>query len=560
MSNENILHRLRSRGVANEHQPPHRDTRKQGQRSEAGNPGIVSPKDDDFTLVKQSAIDPKGPGDNFDQHQHTSDEGLDTENINKNVTTPGHSDIVQSDPVLTVDRSYSTFDNTSQRHSDPCKQSLSMGCNTQREVSSSYRGHFESLFNQNQRAPVPEQAYRVKRYKDLLLPHTMFKPTPRWSTPTRTPRLISPENIPEDDLSYYLGTVRKVCHCYDRALPQCPFHGRGNATLKRWTNDLLKAQAYLKHGVVLSESQLFEISMTQATSTPSVKGSMTTVSEQFSQEKEISVIESHDEHGVVKRRIKHELRKTLKTEMERGDDSGLKTNHNPLPPDDHQMASGGGVPLDHDKIAYNYAQLMEERLQKARQRRSDLYDNGKPKHTDLPQPVFNEQTEDTVKKPSGAVKTERVTPRDQIPLVPTKVFSLGKEQIMRGLKMEPEPSRQQRRHSDKPTRHDNIVQQPSQPIQTHRKKAPPKPIQADPENVATKQHGAGVAQTTPGSDKSDTRRLSHNVHLSQSQADKGGLNKYPGLVPWILANNLIVLNVKGITERLAVGEAVQRGN
>ena len=90
------------------------------------------------------------------------------------------------------------------------------------------------------------------------------------------------------------------------------------------------------------------------------------------------------------------------------------------------MASGGGGPIDHDKESYRYAQSMKERLIKARQRRSELCDDGEPKHTDLPQPVFNEQKEDHIKQPSGAVKTERITPK--IPLVPVKSYSIGKDQ------------------------------------------------------------------------------------------------------------------------------------
>ena len=330
---DNILHRLRSRGVANEHQSSHRNTSEQGHSPETGKSGKVSPHDEDSTSLKQSAIDPHGSGDNLNPNQHKSDTGLDNKNISKNVSTPRQTDNVQSDVCLTVDRSYSTIDGTSQRHSDPCKQTLSMGCNTQREVSSGYQEHFASVFSQGRGSSIPQQGYGVKPYKGLLLPRTMFVPTPRWSTPTRTPRFITPDKIREDDLSYYLNTVRKVCHCRDRALENCPFHGRGNATLKRWTNDLLKVHAFIKHGVVLSESQLIEISMSHTTSTPSEYGSSTNVSEHFSQEKEISVIESDGKHGVNKRHIKQELRKTLKTDMERGQDSGLKTDHLPLPPE-----------------------------------------------------------------------------------------------------------------------------------------------------------------------------------------------------------------------------------
>ena len=297
------------------------------------------------TLLKKSNIDPHRSDDNDDQSRHSCDDGLDIENYEPD--PPEFQNVVQSEPYLAVDGHYAQIDKSTQhRYTDPGAPQSAMGCNTQREVSSGYKGHFDNVFRQRHQALISEQEARVKAYKGLLLPPTIFKPTPRWATPSRTPTFITPDNIHDDDLSYYMGTLQNLCPCDQTYEDTCPLHGKGNPTLKSWANNLLKIHTFARHGVVLSQSNLLKVSrMSHTTSTPSEEGdgSKIDVSTHFSQEKDVSVIESVDKHGVFKREVKQQLRQTLETELGRGNDSGLKQNLGFPPLTDQTLANSGGV-------------------------------------------------------------------------------------------------------------------------------------------------------------------------------------------------------------------------
>ena len=160
-------------------------------------------------------------------------------------------------------------------------------------------------------------------YKGLRLPEGLFEPASwRDGNNPGSPKLMDLSDMDNNDLSYYLETLRTVCTC-DEFCPvvPCPLHGRGQHSLKRWANDLLDTHSLYKTGNLYAEKHKLVISR-DFTSTPSEDSASVFLSEHFSHE-EVSVIDPEITCPTSKGKIKQILREKLQAFSEKGQDSGL---------------------------------------------------------------------------------------------------------------------------------------------------------------------------------------------------------------------------------------------
>ena len=180
-------------------------------------------------------------------------------------------------------------------------------------------------------------------YKGIMLPTGLFEPVD-WhgNNIPPSPKLMDLSSMDNNDLTYYLQTLRTICNC-DEFMPgvPCPLHGRGQHSLKRWTNDLLDAHSLYRTGNLCSQSHKLYIS-TDFTSTPS-EGSVTANLEQhFSYEEEVSAIHPHNVQPTSTGKLKQMMRERLQAFTERGQDSGLVHKSNHAPPPTPQTEEAGG--------------------------------------------------------------------------------------------------------------------------------------------------------------------------------------------------------------------------
>ena len=124
----------------------------------------------------------------------------------------------------------------------------------------------------------------------------------------------------------------------------------------------------------------------------------------------------------------------------------------------------------------------------------------KVKSSGMPQPVFDDHKEDQTMRSGGTRKTERPNPQIRKPPVPTKPFTLGKEQFMRKPKVEQGDTRRQMRIPTKQVRQDTTGPKPFQPKQTqvNPKRDKPAPVR--------RQRQAGFTEASSGGHQNDTGR------------------------------------------------------
>ena len=180
-------------------------------------------------------------------------------------------------------------------------------------------------------------------YRGLRLPLDIFEPVD-WHGEDipESPELLHLSHMDNNDLTHYLKAITSACDCdYFTKSELCPLHGRGQHSLKRWTNDLLDTYYLYKTDKMCSPRHKLVVS----TSTPSDSTEKVNLEKHFAASKDISAIQPHNVEPTYTGKLKQAMRQRLKDYYDRGQDSGLvdkKTDHAP-PLTPHLEKLGGSV-------------------------------------------------------------------------------------------------------------------------------------------------------------------------------------------------------------------------
>ena len=187
----------------------------------------------------------------------------------------------------------------------------------------------------------PENMVTELPYKGIMLPADLFEPTDE--NISGDPELLHLSSMDNLDLSYYLQTLRSVCDCdgFNPSEP-CPLHGRGQHTLKRWTNDLLDAYTlYWRNKLCTPHRKLI---ISTDTSTPSDESQDCNRDLHFSASRDVSAIHPHTPiEPSFTGKLKDMMRERLQEYNSRVHDSGLvsrTTTSRPPSADLHEKSDG----------------------------------------------------------------------------------------------------------------------------------------------------------------------------------------------------------------------------
>ena len=216
---------------------------------------------------------------------------------------------------------------------------------SQKSIGPKHFGNLKKTFSGPTEEIGQQQLVTDLPYRGLRLPIGLFEPVD-WhgqNIPT-SPELMHLSHMDNNDLTYYLQTLRTVRDCdeFDPSEP-CPLHGRGQHSLKRWANDLLDAQSLCRRDKLCSPRHKLLIS-TDLTSTPSDESENANLEQLFSASKEVSAIHPQNVQPTSTGRLKQMMRERLQEYYERGQDSGLVHKTKQAPPSTpHSEKSDGST-------------------------------------------------------------------------------------------------------------------------------------------------------------------------------------------------------------------------